>query len=106
MAAKARIGRVRRVLLVTPRLLDSSGGRAATDLALRLDRRRVEPAVCCYDGWGPLARELLEAGIEIFDFIREGLPRRHEEHERTECQMTKNECPITARLSAFALCRS
>ncbi|MCZ6597041.1 MAG: glycosyltransferase [Planctomycetota bacterium] len=70
MAAKARNGRVRRVLLVTPRLLDSSGGRAATDLALRLDRRRFEPAVCCYDGWGPLARELLEAGIEIFPLRR------------------------------------
>ena len=54
------------MLLVTPRLLDTRGGRACTDLALRLDRERFEPAVCCYDGWGPLARELDEAGIEIF----------------------------------------
>lgn len=61
---------MRRVLLVTPRLLDSRGGRAATDLALRLDRAWFEPAVCCYDGWGPLARELHEAGIEIFPLRR------------------------------------
>jgi glycosyltransferase involved in cell wall biosynthesis len=63
---------VRRVLLVTPRLLDTRGGRAATDLALRLDRTRFQPAVCCYDGWGPLAQELEKAGIEIFP-----LRRRH-----------------------------
>jgi len=65
-------GHVRRVLLVTPRLLDTRGGRAATDLALRLDRTRFQPAVCCYDGWGPLAQELDLAGIEIFP-----LRRRH-----------------------------
>lgn len=65
---------VRRVLLVTPRLLDTRGGRAATDLALRIDRSRFQVAVCCYDGWGPLAEELARAGIEIFPLSRrEGL---------------------------------
>lgn len=56
----------RRVLLLTPRLLDDAGGRASTDLALRLDRERFEPVVCCYEGWGPLAEDLDRAGIEIF----------------------------------------
>jgi glycosyltransferase involved in cell wall biosynthesis len=68
--AEPRGGEVRRVLLVTPRLLDTRGGRATTDLALRLDRSRFEPAVCCYDGWGPLAEELMRAGIEIFPLRR------------------------------------
>ena len=61
---------VRRVLLVTPRLLDTRGGRATTDLALRLDRTRFAPSVCCYHGWGPLAQELQEAGIDIFPLRR------------------------------------
>jgi glycosyltransferase involved in cell wall biosynthesis len=60
----------RRVLLVTPRLLDTRGGRACADLALCLDRSRFEPAVCCYDGWGPLAEEIGRAGIEIFPLRR------------------------------------
>ena len=58
------------MLLVTPRLLDTRGGRACTDLALRLDRSRFDPAVCCYDGWGPLAEELEAAGIDIFPLRR------------------------------------
>jgi glycosyltransferase involved in cell wall biosynthesis len=62
--------RVRRVLLLTPRLLDTSGGRACTDLALRIDRSRFEPVVCCYAGWGPLAAELDREGIEIFPLRR------------------------------------
>ncbi len=68
--AEHAAGEVRRVLLVTPRLLDSRGGRACTDLALRLDRKRFQPAVCCYDGWGPLAEEVMHAGIEIFPLRR------------------------------------
>jgi glycosyltransferase involved in cell wall biosynthesis len=55
-----------RVLLVTSRLLDSASGRACTDLALGLRREGFEPVVCCYAGWGPLAAELAEAGVEIF----------------------------------------
>lgn len=58
------------MLLVTPRLLDTRGGRAATDLALRLDRARFAPSVCCYNGWGPLAQELEQAGIDIFPLRR------------------------------------
>ena len=60
----------RRVLLLTPRLLDTSGGRACTDLALGLDRELFEPVVCCYAGWGPLAEELESAGLEIFPLRR------------------------------------
>ena len=60
----------KRVLLLTPRLLDTSRGRACTDLALGLDRKVVEPVVCCYAGWGPLAAELDRAGIEIFPLRR------------------------------------
>jgi len=56
----------RRVLLLTPRLLDTSDGRACTDLALRLDREQFDPVVCCYAGWGPLAAELEREGLEIF----------------------------------------
>ena len=63
-------GERRRVLLLTPRLLDTSGGRACTDLALGLDRELFEPVVCCYAGWGPLAEELEAAGLEIFPLRR------------------------------------
>ena len=56
----------KRVLLLTPRLADTSAGRMCTDLALHLDPARFQPVVCCYAGWGPLARELEQAGIEIF----------------------------------------
>jgi glycosyltransferase involved in cell wall biosynthesis len=58
------------VLLLAPRLLDTAGGRACTDLAKHLDRRRYEPLVCCYAGWGPLAAELERAGVEIFPLRR------------------------------------
>jgi len=63
-----------RVLLLTPRLLDSAGGRACTDLALGLTQRGFEPVVCCYAGWGPLAAELAAAGVEIFPLkLRSGI---------------------------------
>lgn len=70
MASPPAVGERRRVLLLTPRLLDTSGGRACTDLALGLDRERFEPVVCCYAGWGPLAEELEAAGLEIFPLRR------------------------------------
>lgn len=58
------------MLLLTERLLDDAAGRATTELALRVDRDRFEPVVCCYAGWGPLAEELDRAGIEIFPLRR------------------------------------
>lgn len=58
-----------RVLLLTPRLADTASGRLCASLALALDRRRAAPVVCCYAGWGDLARELELAGVEIF-FLR------------------------------------
>lgn len=62
--------RPRPTLILTPRLLDTSAGRGCTDLALHLDRERFEPVVCCYHGWGPLARELEKAGVPIFPLKR------------------------------------
>ncbi len=56
----------KRILLLTPRLANTGAGRMCTDLALRLDRERFEPVVCCYASWGELARELEDAGVEIF----------------------------------------
>lgn len=69
-APNSPTGSARRVLLLTPRLLDTAGGRACTDLAMRLDQRRYQPVVCCYAGWGPLAAELQRAGVEIFPLRR------------------------------------
>lgn len=63
-----------RALLLTARLLDSAGGRSCTDLALGLARRGLQPVVCCYAGWGPLAAELARAGVDIFPLrMREGV---------------------------------
>jgi len=56
----------KRVLLLTPRLSNTSAGRMCCDLALGLDPERFQPVVCCYASWGELARELEDAGVEIF----------------------------------------